>query len=272
MTAGIVSANVALAARRHLRALHPDRRRGEPRQLGRPAVQPEGRGDRHQLADLLAAPAATRASSFAIPIDVAMQREGPARRAPARSSAAASASRIQEVNAVARRVVRPRPAARRAGGAGRDGRPGRQGRPQARRRDPRGQRQGDRALGRAAAAGGGGEAGLEGRRSTCGATARSRTLAVTVGELKRRAGRRSAEPSSASDARQARPRACVRCAEERSSSTVEQGLVAAGQRPRGARRHPARRRHDRGERQAGEERRRAAHGRRQGERHASRCS
>ena len=39
-------------ARRHLHALHPDRRRREPRQFRRPAVQPEGRGRRHQFADL----------------------------------------------------------------------------------------------------------------------------------------------------------------------------------------------------------------------------
>ena len=38
-TAGIVSRQVALAAGRRLRAVHPDRRRGEPRQLRRPAVQ-----------------------------------------------------------------------------------------------------------------------------------------------------------------------------------------------------------------------------------------
>ena len=43
---------VALAARRRRGAVHPDRRRGQPRQLGRPAVQPQGRSDRHQLADL----------------------------------------------------------------------------------------------------------------------------------------------------------------------------------------------------------------------------
>ena len=42
----------ALGAGRELRALHPDRRRGQPGQLRRPAVQPAGRGDRHQLADL----------------------------------------------------------------------------------------------------------------------------------------------------------------------------------------------------------------------------
>ena len=40
VTAGIVSATLALAAGRQLRAVHPDRRGGEPRQLRRSAVQP----------------------------------------------------------------------------------------------------------------------------------------------------------------------------------------------------------------------------------------
>ena len=43
---------IALAARRRGGAVHPDRRRGEPRQLRRPAVQPQRRSDRHQFADL----------------------------------------------------------------------------------------------------------------------------------------------------------------------------------------------------------------------------
>ena len=45
---------VALAAGRELRALHPDRCCGQPRQFGRAALQPRGRGDRHQFADLFA--------------------------------------------------------------------------------------------------------------------------------------------------------------------------------------------------------------------------
>jgi serine protease Do len=61
----------ALAAARELRPLHPDRRRHQPRQLGRPAVQPEGRGGRHQLPDLLAL-GRLMGLSFAIPIDLAM--------------------------------------------------------------------------------------------------------------------------------------------------------------------------------------------------------
>ncbi len=36
------------------RPVHPDRRRDQPRQLRRAAVQPQGRGRRHQFADLLA--------------------------------------------------------------------------------------------------------------------------------------------------------------------------------------------------------------------------
>jgi hypothetical protein len=42
----------ALAAAGKLRALHPDRRGDQPRQLRRPAVQHEGRSGRHQFADL----------------------------------------------------------------------------------------------------------------------------------------------------------------------------------------------------------------------------
>ena len=42
----------ALAAAGELRAVHPDRRGGQSRQFGRAAVQPAGRGGRHQLADL----------------------------------------------------------------------------------------------------------------------------------------------------------------------------------------------------------------------------
>ena len=40
--------------RRALRRLHPDRRGDQPRQLGRPAAQHAGRGDRRELGDLLA--------------------------------------------------------------------------------------------------------------------------------------------------------------------------------------------------------------------------
>ena len=64
---------VALAARRRLRAVHPDRRGGEPRQLRRPALQPGRRGDRHQLADLQPARAASRACRSRCPIEVALK-------------------------------------------------------------------------------------------------------------------------------------------------------------------------------------------------------
>ncbi len=48
---------------RRLRRLHPDRRRDQPRQLGRRADQRARRADRHQHRDLLARAAATRASA-----------------------------------------------------------------------------------------------------------------------------------------------------------------------------------------------------------------
>ena len=77
-TAGIVSAKSRSLPERELRAVHPDRRRGQPRQLRRAAVQHARRGDRHQLADLLAARGGYQGLSFAIPIDVAMKVEGSA--------------------------------------------------------------------------------------------------------------------------------------------------------------------------------------------------
>ena len=49
-TLGIVSAKhrAGISPRRHLRRLHPDRRRHQPGQLRRPALQPARRGGRHQ--------------------------------------------------------------------------------------------------------------------------------------------------------------------------------------------------------------------------------
>ena len=52
VTAGVVSAKGRSLPDDSARALHPDRRGGQPRQLGRPAVQRARRGGRHQLADL----------------------------------------------------------------------------------------------------------------------------------------------------------------------------------------------------------------------------
>ena len=80
VTAGIVSAKGALASRLLVRALHPDRRRGEPGQLRRPALQPRGRSDRHQLADLLEE---RRLPGHLVrdPDRGRAQREGPARQA-----------------------------------------------------------------------------------------------------------------------------------------------------------------------------------------------
>ena len=86
---------LALAARRQLRAVHPDRRRGEPGQLRRAALQPEGRGDRHQLADLLAH---RRLPGHLVrgPDRRREQREAAAGRARQACSAAASAWRSRK--------------------------------------------------------------------------------------------------------------------------------------------------------------------------------
>ena len=90
--------DVARHARRQLHAVHPDRRRGESRQLRRPAVQPERRSRRHQLADLQPH---RRLHGRVVrdPDRRREQREGAARSRPARSRAAASASSIQDVTA-----------------------------------------------------------------------------------------------------------------------------------------------------------------------------
>ena len=54
VTAGIVSARNRDINSGPVRQLHPDRRRHQPRQFRRPAVQPRRRGDRHEHADHLA--------------------------------------------------------------------------------------------------------------------------------------------------------------------------------------------------------------------------
>ncbi len=54
VTAGIVSARNRDIQFGPLRQLHPDRRRHQPRQLGRPAVQPRRRSDRREHRDHLA--------------------------------------------------------------------------------------------------------------------------------------------------------------------------------------------------------------------------
>ena len=146
--------------------------------------------------------------AFAIPIDVAAQVKEQLVKT-ARSSAAASACTIQEVTQSLARVVRPRPAARRAGGVGGARRPGRKGRHQGRRRAARGQRQGDRAFRRAAAAGGGGEA--RGRRPS--RRVARRREARPRGRLWARLEPdkwRERDPRNEEGRRQARPRACVR--------------------------------------------------------------
>ena len=79
-------------ARRQLHAVHPDGRRGQSRQLRRPAVQPERRSRRHQLADLQPH---RRLHGRVVrdPDRRREQRQGPAHQDRARRRAAASASR-----------------------------------------------------------------------------------------------------------------------------------------------------------------------------------
>ena len=95
VTAGIVSAKARSLPDANYTPVHPDRRRGEPGQLRRPALQPRGRGDRHQLADLLAQ---RRLPGHLVrdPDRDGAEREGPAREDTARSRAAASASRCRK--------------------------------------------------------------------------------------------------------------------------------------------------------------------------------
>ena len=73
VTVGIVSATVALAARRHLRALHPDRRRGQPRQLGRAALQPASGEVIGINSQIYSRTGGFQGIAFAIPINVATQ-------------------------------------------------------------------------------------------------------------------------------------------------------------------------------------------------------
>jgi serine protease Do len=70
--AGIVSAKGRSLPGDARGAVHPDRRRGQPRQLGRPAVRRQRRGGRHQRADLLAQ-RRLPGPGFAIPINVALK-------------------------------------------------------------------------------------------------------------------------------------------------------------------------------------------------------
>ena len=106
---------------RPLRRLPADRRADQPRQLGRPDLQPSGRRRRRQHGDLLARPAA--ASASASPSLEPRQAVVADLRTTARSSAAGSACR-------SRRSTRTSPrawgstTARRAGRRGRAGQPG----------------------------------------------------------------------------------------------------------------------------------------------------
>ena len=132
---------LALAARRQLRAVHPDRCRRQSGQLGRAAVQHGRRGDRHQFPDLLA----QRRLSGRLLRDSDRGRDEC--RAPDRHARQGSArqARCQHPGnqPVAGRLVRPQETRRRAGRVGGKGQSRSQGRPRTRRCHSCHQRQGD---------------------------------------------------------------------------------------------------------------------------------
>ena len=136
----------ALAAGRRGRALHPDRRGGESRQLGRPAVRRQRLGGRHQLADLLA----QRRLPGRVVRDPDQRRaegQGPDRRH--RQGAARPPRRDGAgPEPVARRFVRPEARRRRARLQRRARQRGRGGGAEVGRRDHRGQRRAGAPLGR----------------------------------------------------------------------------------------------------------------------------
>ncbi len=126
-------------AGRRIHAVHPDRRRREPRQLRRPAVQPPGRGRRHQLADLQPH---RRLPGRVLrdPHRRRDQREGPARRErPRRARPDRRHDPAGEPGA--RGFLQAAAAARCARERGRGAGSRRRGRPEGGRRDPRGGRQ-----------------------------------------------------------------------------------------------------------------------------------
>ena len=91
VTAGIVSGKGRITAAREPRAVHPDRRRDQRRQLRRAAVQHARRGGRHQFADRSARTGTYLGIAFAIPIDVALDVQKQLRRRRGACRAAGSA-------------------------------------------------------------------------------------------------------------------------------------------------------------------------------------
>ena len=121
-------------AERFARRLPADRRRHQQGQLGRPAVQRRGRGDRRQHRDLLAVRHQCRPRL----LDPVQPREAgrrPAARVRPRQ-ARLGRRQLPERHRRHRRLLRARPRPRRAGGQCRGRRPGRQGGPQAQRHHP----------------------------------------------------------------------------------------------------------------------------------------
>ena len=95
-----------------LRALHPDRRRDQPRQLRRPAVQHARRGGRHQFADLLQF-RRLHGRELRDPDRGGDECGAAAARPAARSGAASWACRSGDVDARAGRGTEPAATARR---------------------------------------------------------------------------------------------------------------------------------------------------------------
>ena len=112
VTAGIVSARRPHPARGDLRALHPDRRRGQPGQLGRAAVQPARRGGGRELRLIYSETGGYSGLSFAIPIDVAMDVAAQLR-AHGKVTRGRIGVRLQDMTAELARALAAAPAAAR---------------------------------------------------------------------------------------------------------------------------------------------------------------
>ena len=161
--------------------VHPDRRRDQPGQLRRAAVQHARRGGRHQLADLqphrrLHGPVVRDPDRRRARRPEAAARQGPRRPRPHRRGDPGS-------DAGPRHLVRPRPAARRAGQLGGEGQPGGQGRASRRATSSSSSTASRSRLERPAAHRRLDAAGLASRRSKCWRKGQTRKLTITVGEL-----------------------------------------------------------------------------------------
>ena len=161
MTAGHRQREGARPAAGEPGPVHPDRRRDQPRQLGRPAVQPARRGRRHQLADLFAlrrlhGPRVRDPDRRRDEHRQPDPREGPRHARPHRRADPGS-------DEGGGGLVRPEDGDGRARELGREGRAGGEGRRRARRHHHQGRRPRRDEQQRAAAHRDAGRAGQEGR-------------------------------------------------------------------------------------------------------------